>query len=67
MPVETRQGELLRYLDGRSTPAAVSELATRFGVTIRTILRDVESLRNQGREIAGARGRGGDISLVPRT
>jgi tetratricopeptide (TPR) repeat protein len=67
MPAETRLGELLRYLDGCSTPVAVSDLATRFGVTVRTILRDVENLRKQGHEISGARGRGGGISLVHRS
>ena len=35
-------------------------------MTVRTVLRDVTALRKSGHEIAGARGRGGGLSLPRR-
>jgi predicted DNA-binding transcriptional regulator YafY len=58
-----RQESLVRILEESSTPLAVADLADHLGVTVRTVLRDVNSLRKLGHEIAGARGRGGGLSL----
>ncbi|MDP6823011.1 MAG: AAA family ATPase [Dehalococcoidia bacterium] len=66
MPPDSRREELARYLEGSSKPVAVSDLATHLGVTVRTVLRDVEELRARGYEIVGARGRGGGLRLVAR-
>jgi DNA-binding CsgD family transcriptional regulator/tetratricopeptide (TPR) repeat protein len=66
MPGNTRQESLVRLLEESSTPLAVADLADHLGVTVRTVLRDVTALRKLGHEIAGARGRGGGLSLPRR-
>lgn len=52
--------ELLR---ARRTGITSEELAKRFGVTVRTVYRDLESLRAASVPVIGERGRGGGLSV----
>jgi len=51
------------YLRGRRTGVTAEELADRFGVTIRTIYRDLDSLRAADLPLTAERGRGGGYAL----
>jgi len=50
-------------LRARRTGVTASELASRFGVTLRTIYRDLEALQDAGMPIRADRGRGGGYAL----
>ncbi|MGC4064730.1 MAG: YafY family protein [Polyangiaceae bacterium] len=50
--------ELLELLRKRRTPASGDELATRLGVSIRTLYRDIATLQEQGAQIHGEPGIG---------
>jgi len=52
--------ELLR---ARRTGVTAQELADRFGVTLRTIYRDLDALQDAGMPIRADRGRGGGYAL----
>ena len=52
--------ELLR---ARRTGITAQELADRFGVTVRTIYRDLDGLRTAAMPVIGERGRGGGLAL----
>ena len=52
--------ELLR---ARRTGITAEQLAERFGVTVRTIYRDLEGLRAAAVPVIGERGRGGGLAL----
>ena len=52
--------ELLR---ARRTGIKAEELAERFGVTVRTIYRDLDGLRAAAMPVIGERGRGGGLAL----
>jgi predicted DNA-binding transcriptional regulator YafY len=54
---------LAEYLRGRRTGVTTSELADRFGVTPRTIFRDLDALREAQLPLASERGRGGGVAL----
>ena len=54
---------LAEYLRGRRTGATAEALAERFGVTIRTIYRDLDALRAAALPLAAERGRGGGYAL----
>ena len=54
---------IAEYLRGRRTGTTAEALAERFGVTIRTIYRDLESLRAAEMPIQAERGRGGGYAL----
>jgi predicted DNA-binding transcriptional regulator YafY len=54
---------LAEYLRGRRTGVTAEELADRFGVTVRTMYRDLDSLRDASMPIAAERGRGGGYAL----
>jgi predicted DNA-binding transcriptional regulator YafY len=54
---------LAEYLRGRRTGVTAEELADRFGVTIRTMYRDLDSLRNADLPLHAERGRGGGYAL----
>ena len=54
---------LAEHLRGRRTGVTAESLAERFGVTIRTIYRDLESLQDAGMPIRADRGRGGGYAL----
>ena len=50
-------------LRARRTGITASQLAERFGVTLRTIYRDIEALQDAGMPIRADRGRGGGYAL----
>jgi len=54
---------LAEYLRGRRTGVTAETLAERFGVTIRTIYRDLDALRAAAMPVAAERGRGGGYAL----
>ena len=54
---------LAEHLRGRRTGVTAETLADRFGVTIRTIYRDLDALRETSMPIAAERGRGGGYAL----
>ncbi|MBN1205906.1 MAG: HTH domain-containing protein [Myxococcaceae bacterium] len=54
---------LAEYLRGRRTGVTAEALAERFGVTIRTIYRDLDALRAAALPLAAERGRGGGYAL----
>ncbi|MBZ4409876.1 HTH domain-containing protein [Myxococcus sp. MISCRS1] len=54
---------LAEYLRGRRTGVTAETLAERFGVTIRTIYRDLDTLRAASMPVAAERGRGGGYAL----
>lgn len=56
---------LAEHLRGRRTGTTVAALAERFGVTARTIHRDLDALRAARMPIIGERGRGGGLQLDP--
>lgn len=57
---------LAEYLRGRRTGVTAEALAERFGVTVRTIYRDLDALRAASMPIAAERGRGGGYALDRR-
>src|SRR5947207_2932271 len=54
---------IAEHLRGRRTGTTVEQLADRFGVSVRTMFRDLESLRDASLPVHGERGRGGGIAL----
>jgi predicted DNA-binding transcriptional regulator YafY len=54
---------LAEYLRGRRTGVTAEELAERFGVTVRTMYRDLDALRAAEMPLAAERGRGGGYAL----
>jgi predicted DNA-binding transcriptional regulator YafY len=54
---------LAEYLRGRRTGVTAETLAERFSVTVRTIYRDLDSLRDASLPVAAERGRGGGYAL----
>jgi predicted DNA-binding transcriptional regulator YafY len=54
---------LAEYLRGRRTGVTAEVLAERFGVTVRTIYRDLDALRGASMPVAAERGRGGGYAL----
>jgi predicted DNA-binding transcriptional regulator YafY len=54
---------LAEYLRGRRTGVTAEVLAERFGVTVRTIYRDLDALRAASMPLAAERGRGGGFAL----
>lgn len=54
---------LAEYLRGRRTGVTAEQLAERFGVTVRTMYRDLDSLRDASMPIGAERGRGGGYAL----
>src|ERR1700737_5117647 len=62
-----RRGERLfaiaEYLRGRRSGVTAEALAERFGVTVRTVYRDLDSLRDAELPVRADRGRGGGYAL----
>jgi predicted DNA-binding transcriptional regulator YafY len=54
---------LAEYLRGRRTGVTAEVLAERFGVTVRTMYRDLDALREAELPLAAERGRGGGYAL----
>lgn len=54
---------LAEYLRGRRTGVTAEALAERFGVTVRTMYRDLDALRAASLPLAAERGRGGGYAL----
>ena len=54
---------ITEYLRGRRTGVTAADLADRFGVTLRTIYRDLDGLRDASLPVAAERGRGGGFAL----
>jgi predicted DNA-binding transcriptional regulator YafY len=54
---------LAEHLRGRRTGVTAESLAERFGVTIRTIYRDLDTLRAADLPLTAERGRGGGYAL----
>jgi predicted DNA-binding transcriptional regulator YafY len=60
---QARLFALAEHLRARRTGVTASELAERFGVTIRTVYRDLDALREAELPISAERGRGGGYAL----
>jgi predicted DNA-binding transcriptional regulator YafY len=54
---------LAEYLRGRRTGVTAEALAERFSVTVRTIYRDLDTLRAAAMPLSAERGRGGGYAL----
>jgi predicted DNA-binding transcriptional regulator YafY len=54
---------IAEYLRGRRSGVTSAELAERFDVTVRTIFRDLDALRDASLPLNAERGRGGGIAL----
>lgn len=54
---------IVEYLRGRRSGVTADALAERFGVTIRTIYRDLDTLRDGALPLKADRGRGGGYAL----
>jgi predicted DNA-binding transcriptional regulator YafY len=54
---------LVEYMRGRRTGVTAEALAERFGVTVRTIYRDLDTLRDGALPLKADRGRGGGYAL----
>lgn len=54
---------LVEYMRGRRTGVTADTLAERFGVTVRTIYRDLDTLRDGALPLKADRGRGGGYAL----
>jgi predicted DNA-binding transcriptional regulator YafY len=60
---QSRLFAIAEYLRGRRTGVIAEDLAERFGVTIRTIYRDLDALRDAALPVRADRGRGGGYAL----
>ena len=60
---KTRLFALAEALRARRTGVTAAQLADRFGVTLRTIYRDLDALRAASLPLAAERGRGGGYAL----
>ena len=63
MRKKSRMFAIAEALRARRTGITASQLAERFGVTLRTIYRDIEALQDAGMPIRADRGRGGGYAL----
>jgi len=66
MNVSRRREDLVRHLRRRSNTTA-DELARELGVSVRTVFRDLDAMRDRGFVIDGTVGRGGGVQLDPNT
>ena len=63
MKRQARLFALAEHLRGRRTGVTAEQLAERFHVTVRTIYRDLDSLRDASLPVQAERGRGGGYAL----
>ena len=63
--VERQQALIERLHATRGQPVRLEELARDLGVSVRTVARDVERLRDSGVPLDVRRGRAGGVSLLP--
>jgi predicted DNA-binding transcriptional regulator YafY len=63
MRKKSRLFAIAEALRARRTGITAAELATRFGVTLRTIYRDLAALQDAGLPLRADRGRGGGYAL----
>ncbi len=63
MKKRSRLFALTEYLRGRRTGVTAEALAERFGVTVRTIYRDLDALRDAHLPVSAERGPGGGFAL----
>ena len=63
MRKKSRMFAIAEALRARRTGITASQLAERFGVTLRTIYRDIEALQDAGMPIRADRGRGDGYAL----
>jgi len=63
MRKKSRLFAIAEALRARRTGVTAAQLAERFGVTLRTIYRDLEALQDAGMPIKADRGRGGGYAL----
>jgi predicted DNA-binding transcriptional regulator YafY len=63
--VERHQAIIERLHATRGELVRLEELARDLGVSVRTVARDVERLRDSGVPLDARRGRGGGVSLPP--
>lgn len=54
---------MVEYLRGRRSGVTAEALAARFGVTVRTVYRDLDTLREASLPLKADRGRGGGFAL----
>jgi predicted DNA-binding transcriptional regulator YafY len=63
MRKKSRLFALAEYLRGRRTGVTAEQLAEKFGVTVRTIYRDLDALRDASLPVSAERGPGGGYAL----
>jgi predicted DNA-binding transcriptional regulator YafY len=63
MPKKSRLFALADYLRARRTGVTAEQLAQRFGVTVRTIYRDLDALRDAAVPLQAERGPGGGYAI----
>ncbi len=63
MRKKSRLFALAEYLRGRRTGVTAEQLAEKFGVTVRTIYRDLDALRDASLPVSAERGPGGGFAL----
>ena len=63
MRKKSRLFALAEYLRGRRTGVTAEQLAEKFGVTVRTIYRDLDALRDASLPVQAERGPGGGFAL----
>src|SRR5258705_11182565 len=63
MRKQSRLFAIAEALRARRTGVTAGELAQRFGVTVRTIYRDLAALQDAGLPLRADRGRGGGYAL----
>ena len=64
--VERQQALIERLHAARGERIRLADLAQDFGVSVRTVARDVDRLRGSGVPLAAHQGRSGGVSLAPR-